>query len=218
MKSNLTYEEWYEKHKMKIFWSKFKMINGLKDDGTEILQESLLWRKVARTREACEKSDNPEYALKNAFYFDKQYFLEKWWNTFTRDEKEFYLIYVWGAKGDGNLYGFDWWLPYFNELGFISNKDKMRPEKPIILYRAAEPYFARGMSWTDDINMALVFQDRNHDLLGPRTVYKTTFYPESILAIVEGSIVNLSYEQLSYGKEYVVNHNDIEELKEVTLM
>lgn len=142
-------ETWWNKHRDEIFWYKYRLMNGLDPNNPEPIKEAFHWRKIRQKRQRSLESNDPDYAIKNAIFFDKQYLLQKWWETFNKAEKRYYLIYVWCRKGDGNLYGFDWWLPFFEELGFVSNRNELRPADPMILYRASEPIFSKGMSWTD---------------------------------------------------------------------
>lgn len=53
----------------------------------------MYWNKVKRARERANAATTPYNAITIAFDIDKPYFLEKWWNTLTIDDKQEYLIY-----------------------------------------------------------------------------------------------------------------------------
>ncbi|WP_145524127.1 hypothetical protein [Virgibacillus sp. SK37] len=107
------------------------------------------------------------------------------------------------------LYGFDWWIPYFEDTGFITNCDASKPTKPVVLYRGVEPFFRQGMSWSNNIDMAKTFAD-SASLISNKYVYGTIVQPESILAIFKGNAVNIDGSPIkNHGIEYVVNHQQL---------
>lgn len=201
---------WLEKNKEALFWHKHRVLHDLDPINIDMFLEARHWRYVEECRKKANEALDAFTAVKEAPYFDKQYHMSKWWNKMTNSEKIDIITYVWGNKGDNIVFGHDWWYPYFEETGFINTSKLPKPTEPITLYRAAEPYFVRGMSWTDSLDVAEVYTRHNFGFLGERSIFKATIEPESILAIIEGDI--LSYETgstLVEGREYVVNHRQL---------
>lgn len=207
------YAEWYEANKDTLFWYKHRVLHGLDPDNTNNFAERSHWKEIKKARRKANEATNAIEAITSAPYFDKQYYLAKWWGKLQKDEKRELLLYTWGNKGDAIIKGYDWWLPYFKDVGFFTNAEVDRPEEPIKLYRASEPYFVRGMSWTKDYEMAKAFQDTNIRLLGDKHIHSTVVEPENILAIVEGNVVVIGedneYITKHAGLEYVVDHRSI---------
>lgn len=201
---------------MDMFWYRHRLLRGYDPNEPLSFEEIRHFNKIKRQRQKCLESDSPHYAITKAVYFDKQYFLEKWWNELTAFDKEYYLKHVWANKADGNFYGFDWWLPYFKEVGFFSNIDIERPKEPITLYRGIEPHFKRGMSWTPTYEMALSFSKTVSLWEGGKKVFKTIVQPESVLAILKGNGIESDgtvwYEG---GLEYIINHQELGEITTV---
>ncbi|MBN6890035.1 hypothetical protein ACUXCC_005547 [Cytobacillus horneckiae] len=207
-------EEWWEKNKIDMFWYKHRKMMGFNPDEPMNIQERLYWKRLNNEREKCLASTDPEYAILRAPYFDKQLFLEKWWDKLNIEEKEKYLLHVWGNKGGGNLYGYDWWLPYFNEVGFLTNIDESLPTKPVTLYRGVVPFFSNGMSWTSQIDLARHFAN-SFSIMGEKKLYKTEVDPEDILGIVQGDVVNYNGKVEKNGLEYVINHRKLRMIEEI---
>lgn len=206
--------KWIEQHKEEVFWYKHRILHDLDPENINMFEEARHWRKIGQKRKQAKEATDVFTAVTAAPYFDKQHFMSQWWGQLTDAEKEEVIIYVWGNKGDNIMYGHDWWYPYFEELGFVSNTSRQLPQEPVTLYRAAEPYFARGMSWTDEIKMARVFQQSNLKLLGDKYIYSVTVKPEQILAMVEGNVIALGNEEvpsetLYSGVEFVLNHRSL---------
>src|SRR5699024_9411161 len=148
-------------------------------------------------------------AFAYAPFIDYQPLLEEWWDELDREEKEKYLTKTWFQKMDGFFMGLDWWIPYFQELGYITNCDMPKPTEPIILYRGSEPFFRLGMSWTDNVDMARVFSE-SESLISNKYIYRTIVQPESILAILRGDAVDVDGSTIvNHGLEYVINHQDL---------
>ncbi|AXF57422.1 hypothetical protein [Salicibibacter kimchii] len=205
------FDTWYEKNKWDLFWKKQLLKAGIQPG--EWLRENMFFKKIERLRRECEASDDPDFAIRKAPKFDKQYFLYKWWDYLSFKQKIYYLKLVWMNSGDGNLYGYDFWLPFFEEVGFLNTKTTTQPEEMVKLYRAAEPAFQRGMSWSDDINLAAHYLRHNSGLLGPREVYVSLVWPDAVLAVFEGTFVSSEglsgQKEVARGKEYVVNHHKL---------
>lgn len=209
-------DEWWEENSHDIFLYKERLKAGFNPNKPMTLKEQVYWRQTSQQRKKCLSSQNPEYAILKAPDYDKQYHLKKWWNTFDNDEKESYLFHVWMNKGDGNMYGFDWWLSYFEEVGFMTNADEERPSHPVTLYRGSEPLFARAMSWTTSLDMAKTFAYESIQLMGEKKVYKTVAEPESILAIFQCNIADYrSGKIMTNGLEYVLDHQKIGDIEEI---
>ncbi|MRX56727.1 hypothetical protein GJU41_22550 [Bacillus idriensis] len=207
------FEKWWKNNSLDMFWYKHRLIMGFDPENPNTIEESLYWKRVNNQREKCLDSKDPEYAILNAPYFDKQYHLQKWWEDLNDYDKKRFLIHVWFNKADGNLYGFDWWLPYFEEVGFISNIDETLPTEPITLYRGIEPLFMKGMSWTPQIEMARHFSE-SVSLMEDKKLFKTEVDPEYILAILEENAVGYKGELITKGIEYVVNHQKLGKIEE----
>lgn len=202
--------DWYEENKLDLFWYKYKLLMGFDPEGNSTwLEEKRHWARVESIRKKYDEIDDPHRIFKIAPFIDLQYILEKWWDKLDRHYKEKYLIQTWFMKMDGHLMGLDWWLPYFEETGFIANCDVYRPTEPITLYRGSEPFFRKGMSWTNKINMAKVFAD-SESVISKKYLYGTVVQPESILAIVRGNAINTDGIPLhDHGLEYVINHQHL---------
>ena len=197
-----------------IFWNYVKRLHGVNG----FLQEKFFFRDVKRVRKLCEESKDPYYAIERSYFFDKQYFLQKWWDKLEYHEKKELLFYVWGAKVVNVIYGNDWWLPFFKELGFISNCGAKQPKDEVVLYRASEEEFKSYMSWTADLQTAVSYQKIKPPIPSKVNVYKTTVRPSAVLAIVDGTFwVTDGYnvEGVLKGNEYIVNHNKLSNIKEV---
>lgn len=206
------YAEWYEANKDTLFWIRHRLLNGLDPKGNDFFEESMHWNKIEKARKRAREATTAVDAVTAAPYFDKQYHLGKWWDRLNEQAKKELLLYTWSNKGDSILYSYDWWLPYFNEVGFISNTDIEKPKKPVTLYRSAELYFSHGMSWTDSIEVARAYLDHNYGLFGERIIFQITVEPDNLLAILDGNIVGYkSGDIVAKGAEYVVNHRKLPE-------
>lgn len=172
--------------------------------------EEAFLSRINRQREMGVKFDNPYIAVHEAAPIDKQYFLGEWWDKLPQNSKRGYLIHVWLNKaGPSFMYGYDWWFPYFEEIGFITNYAIDKPTKEIELYRGALPNFKRGMSWTPDKKFAELFVSQHKE----SKVYKATIKPESILGIFYGIAGSYDGKEREAGLEYVVNYKEIGEIE-----
>lgn len=202
---------WYEKHKIELFWYKYRGTHDLDPEGKSTwLQEKRHFAKMSRQRKLCQESDDPIYAITKACDIDRQYFLQERWDELDAHDKRKALEYVWLTSGDGVLYGFDWWFPYFEETGFFTNCVHSKPNEPLMLYRGAEPPFAALMSWTDSYEMAYSFANYTGEPIMEKYVFKTVVNPESILAIFrcETGFANNEGET-TLDDEYVVDFRDL---------
>lgn len=196
------------------FWDYVKSLHGVNG----WFQERMFFKDVSKRRRLCEESDDPFYATEECYFFDKQYFLEKWWDKLQFWEKKELLTQVWNSVIINVVYDLDWWLPYFEEVGFISNVGASRPDDNVVLYRAAEEEFKKYMSWTDDLETAKNIRDIKPPITSEVRIYKTIVKPESVLGIFEGNFLSSDEGGLEYGfkaVEYIVNHNELSEIKEV---
>lgn len=182
---------------------KYRVLNGFNPDKPMTIKERLHWASVNLQRKLCLATQTAHVAVECAPVLDKQYFLAKWWNQVDIETKKTLLEHTWRNKMDGYFYGLDWWLPYFKEVGFITNCDKRIPTEPITLYRGTEPFFRQGMSWTSNINMAETFAN-TYSLFGDKFIYGTVVQPDSILGIFKGN-------SKRGGLEYVINHQHLNE-------
>ena len=117
---------------------------------------------------------------------------------------------MWTHTSTSFLYGLDWWLPYFEELGFITNCDANKPTEFITLYRGVEEPFAVGMSWTNQLWLAKSFIHRNkifRDM--DKHLYESVVKPEHILAIIKD--INGDGNAI----EYIVNYKGIDNIRKV---
>jgi len=200
--------DWYEKNKLDMFWEKYRLFMGI-EGKSNWLKAKMHWAKVDRIRKECLESDDPHHVFEIAHFLDLPFFLDKWWDKLDRHYKERYLTETWFKKIDGHLNGLNWWIPYFNELGFITNCEAPKPSEPIVLYRGVEPYFRLGMSWTNNVDMAETFAGSD-SLIGNKFVYGTVVQPESILAVFKGNAVDTDGQPyIEHGLEYVVNHQHL---------
>lgn len=202
--------DWYEKNKIELFWYKYRVFMGLDPEGDSTwFQERMHFKQMRKQRKKAFDTDNVNDAFAYAPFIDYQPLLEKWWDELDREEKEKYLTKTWFQKMDGFFMGLDWWIPYFQELGYITNCDMPKPTEPIILYRGSEPFFRLGMSWTDNVDMARAFSEFE-SLISNKYIYRTIVQPESILAILRGDAVDVDGSTIvNHGLEYVVNHQDL---------
>ncbi len=198
------------------YWYKVRIQQGFDIDKPMTIQERIFWGSVKNRRLACEETTNPHNAIERAYPFDKQYFLSKWWDKLNTDEKERLLKHVWLNKGDSLLFGYEWWLPYFNEIGFTSNCSE-QPTEPITLYRGAGKEVMIGMSWTNTFETARMFAEKEFMLTNTK-VYKTVVGPENILAIYKGAAADINNLKKVYEVfDYVIDYQklDVELIEEV---
>jgi hypothetical protein len=113
---------------VEAFWYGYRAMLGFNPDKPMTFEERMYWRKMGRHRQRALEADNPHTAILQAPVYDKQYFLEIWWNELDRSDKEYYLTFVWANKPHGHIYGLDWWLPFFEDVGYITNTDLSHPD------------------------------------------------------------------------------------------
>jgi|SRR5699024_432256 len=196
---------------MEAFWYKHRIMMGFDPDKPVTFLEMMYWGKIRKIREKCLNSDDPTYAITNAPYFDKQYLLEKWWDDLDDTEKRHFLKVVWQNKGSSVMYGYDWWIPFFKDVGFIKDEDVNVPTEPVVLYRGAIPDLKLGMPWSSNYDVAEAYAFHSLNLFGEKEIYKATINPESILAIFRGDFVDQDGKPLVKGTEYVINHQMLDE-------
>nr|WP_307333898.1 hypothetical protein [Microbacterium sp. SORGH_AS_1204] len=76
----------------------------------------------------------------------------------------------------------DKWEQIFDRVGFVvDGQQATRPDHAVTAYRAAADGFAQGMSWTDDLRIALWFHRRNLSAGLDSAVYTARFDPRDLL-------------------------------------
>lgn len=70
------------------------------------------------------------------------------------------------------------------------------------------------MSWTPEIELARNFAN-SYSVMGDKHLYKTVVPPESILGIIEGNSIDPNGNILTSGKEYVINHQTLENVEQI---
>lgn len=208
-----TLEEWYIKNKMDLLWYRHRLLMGFNTDGSDVIMEKMHWNKLKKIRKKIDKSNDPDYIFDTAVYLDKEYHLARWWEYLSYEEKKKYLIISWKHGCPVFIYGISWWLPYFQELGYITDCGMQRPDKPIKLYRGSEPMFRKGMSWTHDKDVAVLYTNKTV-ILEEKKAYGAIIEPENILAttfIPDGDD--------GFSVEYIVNtlNVDDEDIKEINI-
>lgn len=189
---------------LRIYWEVFENSTGI--NRLSKREQDYFWREASLTRIKCQQSNNAEYAITKALPFDKQAMLKRWWEYLSYDEKESLLTHVWLNKGPGILYGYDWWLPYFEDTGFITNSDidYLDDKESITLYRGALPFLKCGMSWTPDREFAELFVDQYEE----SRLYSVKVEFSEVLGVFEGIAGTIDdYENgIVYHKiEYVLD-------------
>lgn len=195
-----------EKYNQTLFWELFEIENGI--DKFPQWKKDLFWDDARRLRERCAISNSPEYAIKNCLPFDKQSFLEKWWDKLDESNKKEYLIHVWLNKGSSMIFGYDWWIPFFSEVGFITNDENLvLNDDKIVLYRGSLPWLKEGMSWTTNKEFAELFASQFPE----SNLYTIEVNKNELLGVFYGSAGTTDdVENVAYGYEYVLNSRKIE--------
>lgn len=197
------------------YWDWYRRTMGFNPNEPMTSEENKFWDGIHLQRQMCLDSKDPLYAIYEAPPFDKQYFLAEWWDKLDIDDKKRYLTHVWLNKGPSFLLGYDWWFPYFKDVGFLTNCNADRPTKEVVLYRGAFPFIKYGLSWTDDIELAKLFGSQHDE----SRVYKAVVKPESILGVIRGVAGYAEEGKASSekytGDEYVVNYHEIEDIQEI---
>lgn len=91
------------------------------------------------------------------------------------------------------------WTHMFQRVGYVVNGHRAESERPaesLTLYRGAHPSHRRGMSWTDQLDIACWFTSYRSP--GGSQVYVATVPPAAILARIDG-------EDSRAESEYVVD-------------
>lgn len=77
----------------------------------------------------------------------------------------------------------DQWQELFGEVGFLDGSRRTKsPRNTLRLYRAATPDYIEGMSWTDSLESAKWFHNRNGTFGFESAIYTATVEPFAILA------------------------------------
>lgn len=188
-----------EEHNKKLFWKIFEWQYGI--DKLPEWKRNLFWDQAAELRQRCWYSDSPETSITECLPFDKQAMLNKWWPSLSIEDKKKYLIHVWLNKGTALMFGYGWWVPYFEETGFLTNYEIDVPEK-IRLYRGSLPWLRDGMSWTPDKEFATLFADQYEE----SSLYMIDAEKVDILGVFEGTAGIVGDDSsVRIGIEYVLN-------------
>lgn len=197
-----------------LYWRQIRVGMGFNPDEPMTIREKIIWKEVNEIRKACKEESDPVEAIVKAAPFDKQHFLENRWNELNLEEKENMLSHVWFNKGRvGVLFGYEYWLPFFKEVGFMTNCNATRPKEPTKLYRGTEAPFKRGISWTTDLEVAKSYVVEGSPF-GEVKIYQTIVEPESIFGIFFEEIgVGRTSMETFHSIEYIVNYQDLKEIK-----
>jgi len=165
-------------------------------------------------RELASLSNDPKLAMNTVYEGHQREVLLNWWPKLTNEDKKFLLAKVWINNMSNAYYGYDWWLPLFEDTGYFSNVGIEKPTEEISLYRAIEPepIYIKGMSWTTDIDIAkLVVQKK-----GEANIYEAKVKPEHLLATVRCQILNEEETAHHLFVEYIVDYSklNLEGIKE----
>lgn len=107
------------------------------------------------------------------------------WPGLSGKEKEQWLAFAWQNSDLYGEYDYSWWLPFFKEVGYITNNRTEKPREAVTLYRGALPEFKNGMSWTPKLWIAKFYRFQNNENGKlKRRVYQVTVQPDLILGIV----------------------------------
>ncbi|MEK5481029.1 hypothetical protein [Viridibacillus sp. FSL R5-0888] len=169
------------------------------------IKENMYWIRFKRARERATAATTPYDAITIAFDIDKPYFLEKWWNTLSIDEKQEYLIYCWLHNDSIFIHGMAFWIDRFIETGYLSNCDIKQPEEPIKLYRGCIEGLEDAMSWTNDIEIAGLYANQFEG----SHVYKTIATKNDILSIFQVEAMNVNTHEKYKNLEYILNPKDL---------
>lgn len=188
-----------EEYNIKVFWDIFRRQYGI--DKLSKYQEELFWDEARKQREWCWYSNSPEYAITEAFPYDKPAMLEKWWEHLNLEDKQKYLMSAWLGKGSAILVGYNWWEDKFKEVGYVTNTEiKQEDLEPITLYRGSLPNLSVGMSWTTKTEFATLFKDQYEE----SKIYTIDAIPGDVLGIMESVAGEVGGESFR-GIEYILD-------------
>jgi len=115
--------------------------------------------------------------------------LNKYWPELSIDDKKAALLEVW-LMAEFPTQAMPWqiWLHYFKQVGFISDDPNIeKPLQPLTIYRGAVKHKRKGMSWTQDKELAAWFASRFNGVNNNKCfLYTTDIEPDYILAIITG--------------------------------
>lgn len=167
-------------------------------------------------RELASMSNDPKLVINSVFEGHQREFLLKWWPKLTHEDKKELLTKVWTNNMPNAYYGYDWWLPLFEDVGYFSNCGIEKPTEDIVLYRGIEPdpRYIRGMSWTADTDIAELVVEKKDGW--PSRIYEAKIKPEYILAVVKSHIINSKGTAHHLFPGYVVDYIklNLEDIKE----
>ncbi len=113
--------------------------------------------------------------------------LNEHWPALSADDRKLALLDAW-ITAEWPTLSIPWeiWLIFFKQTGFISdNPDIKKPLQPLTIYRGAAKHKKKGMSWTQDKELAVWFANR-FKAIGKSYLYTTDIEPDYILAIITG--------------------------------
>lgn len=193
------------------------LVQGVKRMG---LLANALFRTIDTARNnlvqnLVRRTNDLNLAISSVKQEDKPGLLVELWPKMTKEEKPKLLLKVWKNHLPNAYYGYDWWLPLFEEVGFFSNCGAEKPEKEVTLFRGVEPdpQYLRGMSWTPFIYLAEIAVEHKS---GPARVFTTKVKPEAILAIVQGQIISKRYKGIRPYTEFIIDYRklNLEDIRE----
>jgi hypothetical protein len=114
--------------------------------------------------------------------------LNKYWPELNTDDRKAALLDTWVmAEWPEQAMPWQIWLHYFKQAGFISdNLNIEKPRQPLTIYRGAVKHKRKGMSWTQDKELAAWFANRFNDDSSKGFLYQAIIEPDYILAIITG--------------------------------
>lgn len=176
------------------------------------VKKKLATQGILTLRKLATKLPTPVASVAFAYRDEKAYFLAKWWDRMTIEEKHECLEMTWLNQGSSARLGYDWWIPYFKEIGFLTNCGAEKPIKEVRLYRGSRPELKCGMPWTTNPIVAKVFAERGTQT-GTKRVWTTKVSPELVLGIVKG-VMDSSHmdgmEGLTDVVEYIVDYRGLD--------
>jgi hypothetical protein len=84
----------------------------------------------------------------------------------------------------------DTWVEMFNHVGYLHNAlraPSQQPSQPITLYRGSTQELNQNMAWTDDIDQARWFSDRNRGYGFDSYIWTAEVEPFAVLARFESA-------------------------------
>jgi hypothetical protein len=88
--------------------------------------------------------------------------LNKYWPELNTDDRKAALLDTWIlAEWPAQALPWQIWLHYFKQVGFVSDDPNIKkPQQPLTIYRGAVKHKRKGMSWTQNKELAVWFANR----------------------------------------------------------